>query len=139
MPLHWISPMITRKIKQENKRKQSNRSWKNVWMQFDDFLHLSYLTRNTGLEIIDLPFFWFGPEFWLEWILKLNNSGSKFYLNCDFLLLTLIQVDHKISELLYLSKNSALKKWPEIKYLLGLCPEPSREGLLHTPKPPRWI
>ena len=37
-----------------------------------------------------MALFWFGPEFWLERILKLSSPGSKFYLNINFVLLSII-------------------------------------------------
>ena len=39
----------------------------------------------------DMPLFRSGPEFQLERILKVSSSDSKFYLNIDFVLLSIIR------------------------------------------------
>ena len=56
-----------------------------------------------------MPFFRLGPELPPERILKLRSSGSKCYLDIDFFLLSIIQIDHDIYES-QLSRNITLKK-----------------------------
>ena len=56
-----------------------------------------------------MPLFRLGPELPPERILKLRSSGSKLYLGIDFLVLSIIQIDHEINDS-QLSRNITLKK-----------------------------